>query len=141
MFDGIGENICFAFAVFLRILLCSQDDGLSAVEPVNPVNHFVEPLHLLELFSIYVEQVLLDRGVGANSHDDNGALAFNLTINDIFNTNMERWKMRTSSVEVSKDCNNYGMTRGIRLQVTYKFNTVRSKYKGTGAGNDEKNRL
>ena len=49
--------------------------------------------------------------------------------------------MRTRSVEISKDCNNYGMTRGISLQVTYKFNTTRSKYKGTGAGNDEKNRL
>ncbi len=70
-----------------------------------------------------------------------GALAFNLTINDIFNTGMERWKMRTHSVEISKDCNNHSMTRGIRLQVTYNFNTTRSKYKGTGAGNAEKNRL
>ena len=71
----------------------------------------------------------------------NGALAFNLTINDIFNTNMEKWKMRTHDVEISKDCNNYSMTCGIRLQVTYNFNTTHSKYKGTGAGNDEKNRL
>ena len=71
----------------------------------------------------------------------NGALAFNLTINDIFNTNMEKWKMRTHSVEISKDCNNHSMTRGISLQVTYNFNTTRSKYKGTGAGNEEKNRL
>ena len=71
----------------------------------------------------------------------NGALALNLTINDIFNTNMEKWKMRTHSVEISKDCNNHSMTRGISLQVTYNFNTTRSKYKGTGAGNEEKNRL
>ena len=71
----------------------------------------------------------------------NGALAFNLSINDIFNTSMERWKMRTHDVEISKDCNNYSMTHGIRLQVTYNFNTTRSKYKGTGAGNAEKNRL
>ena len=71
----------------------------------------------------------------------NGALAFNLTVNDIFNTNMEKWRMRTQSVEISKDCNNYSDTRGIRLQVTYNFNTTRSKYKGTGAGNAEKNRL
>jgi hypothetical protein len=40
-----------------------------------------------------------------------------------------------------KDCNNYSDTRGIRLQVTYNFNTTRSMYKGTGAGNAEKNRL
>ena len=71
----------------------------------------------------------------------NGALAFNLTINDIFNTNFEKWKMRTHSVEISKDCNNHSSTRGIILQVTYNFNTTRSKYKGTGAGNAEKNRL
>jgi hypothetical protein len=55
MFNGIGENISLAFAVFLCVLLRSQDDCLSTVEPVNPVNHFVEPLHLLELFSIDVE--------------------------------------------------------------------------------------
>ena len=71
----------------------------------------------------------------------NGALAFNLTINDIFNTSFEKWRMRTNSVEISKDCNNHSSTRGIKLQVTYNFNTTRSKYKGTGAGNDEKNRL
>ena len=71
----------------------------------------------------------------------NGALAFNLTINDIFNKNFEKWKMRTHSVEISKDCNNHSMTRGVSLQVTYNFNTTRSKYKGTGAGNEEKSRL
>ena len=71
----------------------------------------------------------------------NGALAFNLTINDIFNTNFEKWRMRTHSVEISKDCNNHSDTRGISLQVTYNFNTTKSKYKGTGAGNAEKNRL
>ncbi len=70
----------------------------------------------------------------------NGTLAFNLTINDIFNTNFEKWRMRTHSVEISKDCNNR-MTRGISLQVIYNFNTTNSKYKGTGAGKDEKNRL
>lgn len=70
-----------------------------------------------------------------------GALVFNLTFNDIFNTNMEKWLMRTQSVEISKDCNNHSSTRGVRLQVTYNLNTTRSKYKGTGAGNAEKNRL
>ncbi len=81
--------------------------------------------------------------VSANAYKSffNGALALNLTINDIFNTNFEKWRMRTHSVEISKDCNNHSSTRGISLQVTYNFNTTRSKYKGTGAGNAEKNRL
>ena len=71
----------------------------------------------------------------------NGTLALNFTINDIFNTNFEKWRMRTHNVEISKDCNNHSTTRGISLQVTYNFNTTRSKYKGKGAGNEEKNRL
>ena len=32
-------------------------------------------------------------------------------------------------------------SRQFVLTLRYKFNTTRSKYKGTGAGNDEKNRL
>ena len=39
----------------------------------------------------------------------------------------------------TKDCYNY--TRSISLQVTYNFNAKRSKYKGTGAGDDDKTRL
>ena len=39
----------------------------------------------------------------------------------------------------TKDC--YYYTRNISLQVTYNFNAKRSKYKGTGAGNEEKSRL
>ena len=32
-------------------------------------------------------------------------------------------------------------SREFGLTIRYKFNTTRSKYKGTGAGNEEKNRL
>lgn len=32
-------------------------------------------------------------------------------------------------------------SKDISLQVTYNFNAKRSKYKGTGAGNEEKSRL
>ena len=35
----------------------------------------------------------------------------------------------------------YVYTQSIGLSLSYDFNTTRSKYKGTGAGNDEKNRL
>ena len=62
-----------------------------------------------------------------------------LMASDIFKTWRERWTMYGQGAESSKDCYNY--TRIISLQVTYNFNAKRSKYKGTGAGNDEKNRL
>ena len=66
-------------------------------------------------------------------------LSVNLYISDLFDGQRERWMIRTQEVEVSKDCNNY--TQGVQLQLTYRLNTTRSKYKGTGAGNAEKNRL
>lgn len=68
-----------------------------------------------------------------------GMLYFNLYVNDIFNSNREKWAMRTAAVEINKSCNNY--TRSITLQVTYRFNSMRSKYKGKGAGNSENDRL
>ena len=62
-----------------------------------------------------------------------------LSANDIFKTAKERWTMYGLGAGTTKDCYNY--TRNISLQVTYNFNTKRSKYKGTGAGNEEKSRL
>ena len=62
-----------------------------------------------------------------------------LFASDIFKTGRERWTMYGQGAESSKDCYNY--TRSISLQVTYNFNAKRSKYRGTGAGNEEKNRL
>lgn len=62
-----------------------------------------------------------------------------LSANDIFKTTKERWTMYGQGSGTMKDCYNY--TRSISLQVTYNFNAKRSKYKGTGAGNEEKSRL
>ena len=62
-----------------------------------------------------------------------------LSANDIFKTAKERWTMYGLGAGTMKDCYNY--TRSISLQVTYNFNAKRSKYKGTGAGNEEKSRL
>ena len=62
-----------------------------------------------------------------------------LSANDIFKTAKERWTMYGLGSDTIKDCYNY--TRSISLQVTYNFNAKRSKYKGTGAGNEEKSRL
>lgn len=62
-----------------------------------------------------------------------------LSANDIFKTAKERWTMYGLGAGTTKDCYNY--TRNVSLQVTYNFNAKRSKYKGTGAGNEEKSRL
>ena len=62
-----------------------------------------------------------------------------LSANDIFKTERERWTMYGVNTEASKDCYNY--TRNIALRLTYNFNNTRTKYKGTGAGNDEKKRM
>lgn len=62
-----------------------------------------------------------------------------LYANDIFKTVKERWTMYGLGAGTTKDCYNY--TRNVCLQVTYNFNAKRSKYKGTGAGNEEKSRL
>lgn len=69
----------------------------------------------------------------------NKALTFNLFANDLLKTNRERWMMYGQNVILGKDCYNY--SRKIGLTVTYNFNATRSKYKGTGAGNEEKRRL
>ena len=62
-----------------------------------------------------------------------------LSANDIFKTARERWTMYGVNTEAIKDCYNY--YRSISLRVTYNFNNTRTKYKGTGAGNDEKRRM
>ena len=62
-----------------------------------------------------------------------------LSANDIFKTAKERWTMYGLGSGTTKDCYNYN--RSVSLQVTYNFNAKRSKYMGTGAGNEEKSRL
>ena len=62
-----------------------------------------------------------------------------LSANDILKTAKERWTMYGLGAGTTKDCYNY--TRNVSLQVTYNFNAKCSKYKGTGAGNEEKSRL
>lgn len=68
----------------------------------------------------------------------NDTWEIDLGANNLCN-NRERWTMYGIGVVNSKDCNNFD--RCVRLIVTYNFNATRSRYKGTGAGNDEKRRL
>jgi len=69
----------------------------------------------------------------------NKALTVNLSGKDLLRTTKERWTIYGDHVNLSKDCYNY--SRQINLTVTYNFNTSRRKYKGTGAGNEERKRL
>ena len=62
-----------------------------------------------------------------------------LSANDIFKTSKERWTMYGIGTESIKNC--YYYTRSVSLQIVYNFNAKRSKYRGTGAGNEEKSRL
>ena len=78
-------------------------------------------------------------GARINKSFFNKALLVNLYADDIFKTNRERWTIYGIGTNTTKDCYNFDRTIGVT--VTYNFNATRSKYKGTGAGNDEKSRL
>ena len=78
-------------------------------------------------------------GARINKSFFNKALLVNLYADDIFRTSQERWTTYGIGTNITKDCYNFDRTIG--MTVTYKFNVTRSKYKGTGAGNDEKSRL
>ena len=60
-------------------------------------------------------------------------------VHDIFRNLRERWTGYYPVTTMGKDA--YVYTQSIGLSLSYDFNTTRSKYKGTGAGNAEKNRL
>ena len=74
MLDGISKYLRLALAVFLGILLRAKNDGLASVHAVNSVYHLVQTLHLLELLSIDVEEILLNRGVCSDTHHDDTSL-------------------------------------------------------------------
>ena len=68
-----------------------------------------------------------------------GNLTAALFANDIFRNLRERWTGYYPVTTMGKDA--YVYTQYISASLTYNFNATRSKYKGTGAGNAEKNRL
>ena len=66
-------------------------------------------------------------------------LSCTLYANDIFRT--ARTKMTTYYAIGLTDQDVYTYTQCVGLTLSYNFNVSRSKYKGSGAGNDERNRL
>lgn len=67
------------------------------------------------------------------------ALRINLYVNDLFKTQKTNRTTYGSNVALHKEAYHY--SRSVGLTVTYNLNASRSKYKGTGAGNEEKRRL
>ena len=68
-----------------------------------------------------------------------GQLSVTLYANDIFRT--ARNKVTSYYAIGQTTQNDYNYTQCVGLTLCYNFNASSSKYKGTGAGNDEKNRL
>lgn len=66
-------------------------------------------------------------------------LSLNLQGRDIFASNRGSNRLTYGKREIYKW--NYSDTRKVMLTVRYKFNVTNSKYKGTGAGKEEKSRL
>ena len=69
----------------------------------------------------------------------NGRLTGTLYANDIFRT--ARTKVTTYYAIGQTDQDVYTYTQTVGLTLSYNFNVTRSKYRGTGAGNEEKSRL
>ncbi len=68
-----------------------------------------------------------------------GRLTGTLYANDIFRTSTNDVTTYYAIGETAQDI--YTFTQCVGLTLSYNFNFTRSKYKGTGAGNDEKTRL
>lgn len=77
--------------------------------------------------------------IGLRKSFINNNLIVQLKANDIFNTNNERVTMYNGDITVSTS--NFQESRNVMLTIQYNLNTSRSKYKGSGAGHEEKNRF
>lgn len=91
-----------------------------------------------------------DYGFNHNAHEFNinarvqktfldGNLTVALFANDIFRNLHERWTGYYPVSTMAKDA--YVYTQSVGVSFTYNFNATQSKYKGSGAGTSEKNRL
>lgn len=69
----------------------------------------------------------------------NKALSVNIYANDIFNTQRTNRKQYSEHIITQNKFNLHDHSIG--MTITYSFNEYHSKYKGTGAGNDEKRRM
>lgn len=88
-------------------------------------------------FNHYAHEFNINARVQKTFFDGNLTVA--LFANDIFRNLRERWTGYYPVSTTAKDA--YVYTQSVGVSLTYNFNATNSKYKGTGAGNDEKNRF
>ena len=69
----------------------------------------------------------------------NKKLTVNLHASDILHSWRQKMNIYGNNVDLFKDADNG--TSQLSLTVTYRLNATRSRYKGTGAGDAEKNRM
>ena len=69
----------------------------------------------------------------------NEALSIELRGTDLFDTNREYYHLYSGDYNINQE--NHYDRREFSLTIRYKFNTAKSKYKGTGAGQSQKDRL
>ncbi len=68
----------------------------------------------------------------------NDRLSFRLQANDLFNSSQAKVTLYSGSQLLTMD---QETRRSISMTIRYKFNTAKSKYKGTGAGESQKSRM
>ena len=69
----------------------------------------------------------------------NKALSLNIYANDIFNTQRSNRKQYSKQIITLNKFNLHDHSIG--MTITYNFNEYHTRYKGTGAGNEEKRRM
>lgn len=88
-------------------------------------------------FNHYAHEFNINARVQKTFFDGNLSVA--LFANDIFRNLRERWTGYYPVSTTAKDA--YVYTQSVGVSLTYNFNATNTKYKGTGAGNEEKKRL
>ena len=108
---------------------------------------FDHPMLSLQLGNIVTlpHDWLVQADFNVHTHGDTGSnarfdcLNIKLSGNDLFNGGINRFTLYSNRMMFRKMEDND--SRCVQLSLRYRFNVTPSKYKGTGAGNSEKNRL
>lgn len=69
----------------------------------------------------------------------NNAFSITFEAKDLFNKSHSNSILYSNSVQIAQK--NFAQVRSVMLTLQYRFNTTRDRYRGTGAGNDEKLRF